>query len=195
MPGLATGVPIGLRELHYALLLTDTTGSVTYGPAVPIIGAITANINPNPSIESLFGDDGPMETATALGKIEVEFSATNINPDIIAAMLGHTIDETTGVMLYKSTDTPPWLAFGFKALKSNGKYKYVWLTKGMFSEPETKHETKSDKIEFQPGTLKGQFAKRIFDDAWKADVDEDYSAGALTKAGTWFTKVPGDVSV
>lgn len=193
--GAATGVPIGLRDLHYAVLTSDIVTAVVYATPIKIIGAITANVNPNPSIETLFGDDGPMETAATMGQIEVEMSATDINPDILAGLLGHTINATTGVMLHKSGDVAPWVALGFRSLKSNGKYKYVWLLKGKFSEPETKHETKGDKVAFQPAVIKGSFVKRVFDDSWKGTVDEDYSAAALTSTGTWFTKVTGDVSV
>ena len=50
---------IGLRDVHYALLKTDdvTSGQATYDTPVHVVGAISANVNPNTSSATLFADD------------------------------------------------------------------------------------------------------------------------------------------
>lgn len=166
------GTVVGLRDMHYAILTADVAGGVTYEEPVPIPGAIQANINPNPSIETLFADDGPLEVASTLGQIEVEIVASDLPQEIQAALLGHTLD-SKGIMERKSTDVPPWVAFGFRSLKSNGAYRYVWLVKGKFMVPEMNHETKGDAINFQTPTITGQFVKREADDVWMRQADED----------------------
>lgn len=180
-------VQIGLKGLVYALQLTDVLNtSCTYSAPVPIPGVISATINPNASIETLFADDGPMETASTLGKIDVELVLGDLDNTIQSVLLGHTI--TAGILTRKSSDTPPWLAIGFKTLKSNGKYRYVWLLKGKFSIPEMKNDTKSDKISWQNPTIKGAFAKRDCDDAWIKQGDADDVA--FITAATFLNAAP-----
>lgn len=185
------GVPIGLRELHYAKLTSDAAGGVVYGVPVKIAGAISANINPNGSVDTLFGDDAPLDSAATLGKIEVELSAASLSADVIADLLGHSVDEATGIISSNAEDKPPWVALGFKSLKSNGKYKYVWLLKGKFSEPEANHETKKDSVTFQPPTLKGAFVQREYDGDWKREAEEDGDHYVAATGTNWFITVPG----
>ena len=118
------------------------------------------NINPNGSLETLFGDDGPMETASTLGKIEVEIQKNALTSTNKADFLGHSIDANGGV-IYGDSDVSPWVAIGFRTIKSNGKYRYVWLYKGRFTEPEDSNETKGDSINFQTDTISGQFVKLV----------------------------------
>lgn len=188
------GVRIGLRDVYYALLTTDdyATG-VQYGTPVRIAGAITANINPNPSLETLFADDGPMEVAATLGNIELELNLANIPTAVRAALLGHTISD--GKLVKKSTDTAPWVALGFRALKSNGNYKYVWLVKGKFSPSAEDHATRGDTVEFQTPTINGSFVKRDFDDVYEINGDTDDVAFTSGMAAAWFTAATiGDLS-
>lgn len=181
------GVTIGLRDVHYALLTKDETGvgGITYAAPVPIIGAITADINPNSSNETLFADDGPMETASALGQITLDLNVADLPLDVQAVLLGHTI--SAGVMVRKASDVPPWVAIGFKSLKSNGSYRWVWLVKGKFSVPEQKGATKADKVAFQTPTIKGNFVKRDGDDVWQKTADEDATGYLATTGDGWFT--------
>lgn len=178
------GTVIGLRDMHYALLTKDDSTGVTYSEPVKIPGAIQANINPNSSLETLFADDGPSETAASLGQIELEAIAKDFPLDVQAILLGHAA-LVAGVLKRKSGDTPPFVAFGFKSLKSNGKYRYVWLVKGKFQQPERQNETKGDTVNFQTPTMAGSFLKRDNDDIWIMEADEDDAA--FVGAATWFT--------
>ncbi len=186
---------IGLDQLHYALLITDDVAatSAVYGTPVRIPGAIQANINPNSAMDTLFGDNGPMETATSLGKIELDLEAAEFAPDIQAAMLGHSY--ISGMLIKKGGDIPPWLAVGGRAMKSNGAYRYFWLVKGKMSDPEEKNETKKDKVSFSTPTMKGNFVKRDCDDIWIVEYDTDSAFYQKSVEDAWFTKVmaPDDI--
>ena len=187
------GTIIGLRDLHYAVLVGDTSSAVSYEAPVKIAGAVQANINPNPSMETLFADDGPSETAATLGQIELEMVAKDFPIEVQAALLGHSV--AGGVMTRKSTDVPPWVAIGFKSLKSNGFYRFVWLFKGKFQVPEQNHETKGDRVNFQTPTLRGVFVRRDFDDAWQKQTDEDYVDYVPAIGTNWFLDVQGSPDV
>lgn len=171
---MSRGVRIGLRDVYYAVLTQDEVGTgVAYDSPERIIGAITANINPNSSTETLFADDGPMEVATTLGDIELELVVADIPLPVQATLLGHTYDASDGTLVKKSEDVPPWVALGFRALKSNGNYRYVWLLKGKFNVPEESHETRGDSIDFQTPTINGSFTRRDYDDEYQRVGDED----------------------
>jgi phi13 family phage major tail protein len=182
------GVAIGLRQLTFCLLLTDPEegkGKATYGEPHRIPGAITAGINPNASTETLFADDGPYETATTIGQIALELNVVDLPLEIQALIYGHTIDER-GIMRRKAGDVPPWLAVGFKSLKSNGSYRYTWLAKGKFALPEQNNETRGDSINFQTPTTSGSFVKRECDDEWESHADEDSKSFTKEVATNWF---------
>jgi phi13 family phage major tail protein len=180
---------VGLSDLHYAVLTADTAGNIAYDTPVKIPGAIEVTINPNTSTETLFADNGPMETASTLGEIEVEVNVADLPLDAQKVLFGHTVG-SDGVLLRKGADAPPFVAIGFKSLKSNGKYRYVWLTKGKFGLPELNSKTKEDSIEFQTPTVSASFVKREADDVWMATGDEDDVA--FTTAAEWFTQVFGE---
>ncbi len=182
------GVPIGLDNLYYALLVSDASGGAVYGDPVQMTGAITANIGPNASLDTLFADNGPMIVAATLGNIELELNVADIPLALQAILLGHTM--TAGVLLRLATATPPWLGIGFKALKSNGGYRYVWLVKGKFKEPDLSHQTKEDTITFQTKTLVGQFGKRDFDQGWIKETDTNDDNYVDATGDEWFVDGP-----
>lgn len=196
---------IGCDSLVYALMTTEDTATTApvYDTPKSAPGVISVNINPNASQETLFADDGPYDTATTLGQIGVEINKAELTAENKADLLGHEIDENGGVV-YSDNDVSPWVAIGFRTIKSNGKYRYVWLYKGKFTDPEDNNETKADSINFQTDTISGQFVKlnnpikingkdkRL----WKYELDGDTPEASSSVMSNWFTKVtmPGAVT-
>ncbi len=186
---------IGCDNLVYAPMIKEETATTLpeYGEVVRAIGVMSLNINPNGSLETLFADDGPMETASTLGRIEVEIQKAYLTTQNKAELLGHEIDAKGG-LVYADDDIAPWMAIGFRTLKSNGNYRYVWLYKGKFTEPEDNNETKGDSINFQSDTISGQFAKLNYQHTvngkrkrlWKYEMDEDNAEHDATVISAWF---------
>ena len=189
---------IGCDNLVYAIQTTEDTATTAPVYAAPKAapGVMSVNINPNASQETLFADDGPMETATTLGKIDVEIKKNELTTENKADLLGHTIDGNGG-LVYGDSDVPPFVAIGFRSLKSNGNYRYVWLYKGKFTDPEDQNETKGDSINFQADTIKGQFVKLNYPVTvggkkirmWKCELDGDSSGASEDAMSTWFDSV------
>lgn len=189
---------IGVDNLVYALMTTEDTRTTApvYGEVKPAPGVISVNINPNASQETLFADDGPYDTATTLGKIDVEINKAELTTENKADLLGHQVDSKGGIA-YGDSDVPPWVAIGFRTLKSNGNYRFVWLYKGKFMDPEDNNETKGDSINFQTDTIKGQFVKlsnqitlnnkpvRL----WKYEMDGDNEEADANVMANWFDEV------
>lgn len=183
---MADGVQIGLRDLHYALLTTDDDTTIAYGTPKKIAGAINAKISPKVNTSTLYADDGPDEVANALGEITVEIQVKDLPLAVQAALLGHTLGDD-GVLIKNSDDVAPYVAIGFKSLKSNGKYRYVWLYKGKFQLQEQEYKTQEDTPEFQTPTISATFVKRRHDGSWQAIGDEDETG--FTAGATWFKAV------
>ena len=186
---------IGCDNLVYALMTTEdtATSAPVYGEVTPATGVMSLNINPNGAQETLFADDGPMDTASTLGRIEVEIQKNELTSQNKADLLGHAIDEN-GAVVYGDSDVAPWTAIGFRTLKSNGKYRYVWLYKGKFTEPEDNNETKGDSINFQADTISGQFTRLNYAVTvgekkvrpWKYELDGDHEAASEVAIAGWF---------
>lgn len=178
---------IGLRDVHYAILSKDDATGVTYGTPKKMSGAISANVNPNTSSATLFADDGPYESSTTLGEIELELNMADLSGEVQAALLGHTYKD--GVLIKKASDQAPYVAVGYRSLKSNGSYRYTWLYKGKFTDGEQANATKGDSIEYSTPTITGAFVKRDFDDVWQAEVDSDNEDLGAEVVTNWFKSV------
>lgn len=179
------GVQIGLRDIHIALLIDDPLdGTASYEASERLPGAITANINPNASSETLFADDGPYETASTTGEIALELNVADLPLEWQAKLLGHKIEG--GIMKRRTGDIPPWVAVAFRSLKTNGKYRYTWLNKGKFAPSEQGNETKGDSVNFQTPTITGSFVRRDSDDEWERHADEDHIDYIPTIGTNWF---------
>lgn len=180
---------IGLKNLVYAIMSTLDDGVTVpvYSAPVKIADAISAKISPKTSTDPQWSDDGAGEIIQTLGVIDVELQIKDLPLSVQAALLGHTI--SAGVMVRKSTDIAPYVAIGYKARKSNGKFRYQWLYKGKFDVIEQQNETLADKAKVQNPVLKGTFVKRLYDDAWQKTADED-EIGYIAATGTnWFSYV------
>lgn len=183
---------VGLKRLHIALQTKDDATGATYDVPSPVAPAVNAKITPKVTSETDYGDDGAVDTASALGEVEVEIETTSLPLDIQAKLLGHKYQN--GLLVKSANDTAPYVAMAFEAPKSDGSSLFVWLYKGRFELLEREHKTKQDKVEFQHPKLKAKFVRREFDKNW--EVSGDSSDTAFTLANTWFTKViaPADAT-
>lgn len=175
-------IKIGMKDLYFAKLTKDDATGVTYETPELIAGAISAKISAKADTQTLYADDGAFETASSLGEISVELETVDLPLSVQAALLGHTI--SNGVLEAKNTDVAPYVAIGFRTLKSNGKYRYYWLLKGKFEIPDDESQTKEDKAKFQTAKLKGTFVCRVYDGKWKLVGDEDEQGFSATG---WFS--------
>lgn len=189
---------IGVSNFHYAKMTKEETltEAPTYEAPTSAPGLMSLNINPNAGMDTLFADDGPFETATTIGNIEVEVQKNALTTQNKADLLGKVVDDRGG-LVSSSTDIPPWVAIGFKSLKSNGNYRYCWLYKGKFMDPEDNNETKGDSINWQSDTITGNFVKLIYQMTiagktvcpWKYDLDEDDEGVDTEILEKWFDSV------
>lgn len=191
---MAEPMKIGCDQLHYALLTADTNEQLTFGTPVAMPGVMTLGITANTDSQTAFYDDGPGEVATSLGSIEVTIEKNALSASEKNVLLGHQLD-TNGAVIYGAEDIPPFVALGFRNLRTDGTYRYVWLLKGKFQEPEDSSSTKGDSIEFQNESISASFVKvnKSFQvggktvKPWKTELFETTENKA--KCAKWFEKV------
>lgn len=176
---------IGLRDLFIAKVTEGAGGVETFGTPRRLAKAIKAELSVEVAEAILYADDGVDQIEKEFVKGALKLNANDITNEDQAELLGQTVDDD-GVLYAGENDDPPYFAVGFRAKKSGGKYKYVWLYKVKFKIPDETYETKGDSITFNTPNIEGEFIKRNKDGQWKADF-----VGAPTDAAAvaWFTEV------
>lgn len=176
---------IGISNLHYAKQTTEETASsaATYGTVVAVPGTISADITPASNTAVLFADNGPYESAASLGEVNVQLTTADMPLSVLADLLGHTLDEQTGQLDFKASDTAPYVALMFEFLLGNGQKRCVKLYKGKFAEPGDNATTKGENVEFQTYDISGSFVQLKNNGMWKSV--KDFAANADTSA--WYT--------
>ncbi len=184
---------IGLDKLFYAKITEDESGNETYAAPSQLAKAISADLSVELAEATLYADDGASEIVKEFKSGTLSLGVDDIGPTVASDLTGSEID-ANGVVISTSEDGGEPVAIGFRAKKSNGKYKYFWLYKVKFGIPATALATKGDSITFNTPTIEGTILRRNKEDAkgnhpWKAEATEgDPKVTAATIDG-WYKEV------
>ena len=179
---------VGIQGFRYALQTADTVAALTYSDPVLVPGVVSVDIKTGKDTATLFADDGPFETASALGEITVDIELADLSLEVQAALLGHPL--TNGVLKPASADAAPYVAIGFVGTKANGKKRWVWLLKGQFGEPDDTYKSRTDKIEFQTAKISGKFVITTHNGQYKQVTDEDATGYVAASGAAFIAAVP-----
>lgn len=184
---------IGLDALHYAEITEDAEGNENYGTPVKLAKAISAELSVALAEATLYADDGAAEVVKEFKSGTLSLGVDDIGSTTAAALTGVTIDKNN-VIISTSEDGGKPVAIGFRARKSNGKYRYFWLYRVKFGIPSTNLATKGDSITFSTPTIEGTVLRRNKEDArgkhpWKAEVTEGDTGVTATTISNWYKEV------
>ena len=184
---------IGLDKLFYAKITEDETGDETYGTPVQLAKAMNADLSVELAEATLYADDGASEIVKEFKNGTLSLGVDDIGASVASDLTGATID-ANGVVVSASEDGGEPVAVGFRAKKSNGKYKYYWLYRVKFGIPATNLATKGDSITFSTPTIEGTILRRNKVDGkgkhpWKAEVTEGDAAVTSEIIKNWYTEV------
>lgn len=184
---------IGLDKLFYAPITEDASGNETYGTPVQLAKAISAELSVELAEATLYADDGVSEVVKEFKSGTISLGVDDIGAAVAADLTGVTIDENN-VIISTSEDAGKPVAVGFRAKKSNGKYRYFWLYRVKFGIPATNLATKGDSITFSTPTIEGTVMRRNKVDAygkhpWKAEVTEGDAGVSTQTISTWYDTV------
>lgn len=184
---------IGLDKLYYAPITENSTGEETYGTPVQLAKAMTADLSVELAEATLYADDGASEIVKEFKSGTLSLGVDDIGAATAQALTGVTVD-ANGVVISASEDGGDPVAVGFRAKKSNGKYRYFWLYRVKFGIPTTNLATKGDSITFSTPTIEGTVLRRNKADAsgkhpWKAEVTEGDTGVPASVISGWYTEV------
>ena len=184
---------IGLDKLYYAPITEDENGEETYGTPVQLAKAISAELSVELAEATLYADDGASEVVKEFKSGTLSLGVDDIGPSVASDLSGVTIDKNN-VIIASSEDATAPVAIGFRAKKSNGKYKYFWLYRVKFGIPASSLATKGDSITFSTPTIEGTIMRRNKPDGknnhpWKAEVTEGDTGVETSVITNWYTKV------
>lgn len=184
---------IGLDKLYYAKITEDENGNETYATPVQLAKAMTADLSVELAEATLYADDGASEIVKEFKNGTLSLGVDDVGAAVASDLTGATID-ANGVVVSTSEDGGDPVAVGFRAKKSNGKYKYYWLYRVKFGIPATNLATKGDSITFSTPTIEGTILRRNKVDGkgkhpWKAEVTEGDSAVTADTITNWYKEV------
>ena len=184
---------IGLDMLHIAKITEDENGEETYGTPEKLAKAISADLSVELVEAILYADDGIAEIVKEFGNGTLSLGIDDIGSVVASTLTGATID-SNGVVISASEDGGDPVAIGFRAKKSNGKYKYFWLYKVKFGIPATNLATKGESITFSTPTIEGTIMRRNKVDGrnkhpWKAEVTEGDTKVSAETITNWYKNV------
>lgn len=183
---------IGLDKLYYAPITEDEKGEETYGTPKQLAKAMTADLSVELAEATLYADDGAAEVVKEFKSGTLSLGIDDVGAEIASELTGATIDKNH-VLVSASEDGGKPVAIGFRAKKSNGKYRYFWLYRVIFGIPATNLATKGDSITFSTPTIEGTVLRRIKADGankhpWKTEVTEGMT-GTETVVANWYKEV------
>ena len=184
---------IGLDKLYYAKITEDLSGNETYGTPIQLAKAMKADLSVELAEATLYADDGPAEIVKEFKSGTLSLGIDDIGVTAAEDLTGATLDDNN-VVVSGSEDGGSPVAVGFRAKKSNGKYRYFWLYRVVFGIPATNLATKGDSITFSTPTIEGTVLRRNKLDAnqhhpWKAEADEDDTDVLAATISDWYTTV------
>ena len=184
---------IGLDNLFYAPITEGANGEETYGTPQKLAKAISAELSVEIAEAILYADDAAAESIKSFKNGKLTLGIDDIGVDKAQLLTGAGVDDN-GVLVSTSEDLPPYVAVGFRAQKSNGKYRYFWLFKVQFGIPSVSLQTKGDSISFQTPSIEGTIVRRnkpLGNDKhpWKAEVTEGDAGVSDATINGWFNAV------
>ena len=184
---------IGLDKLFYSKITEDDNGNETYATPQVLAKAMTADLSVELNEATLYADDGAAEVVKEFKSGTLSLGVDDIGAPVASDLTGSTID-TNGVVISASEDGGDPVAVGFRAKKSNGKYRYYWLYRVKFGIPATNLATKGDSITFSTPTIEGTIMRRNKLDAfgkhpWKAEVTEGTDGVDQSVIDNWYDDV------
>lgn len=184
---------IGLDKLYYSKITEGANGDETYDTPTQLAKAMTVELSVELAEATLYADDGAAEVVKEFQSGTLTLGIDDIGVQVAQDLTGAKLDDNK-VLISASEDGGDPVAIGFRAKKSNGKYRYFWLYKVKFGIPSTSLTTKGESIEFSTPTIEGTVLRRNKVDSqgkhpWKAEVSEDASGVSAATISGWYNEV------
>ena len=183
---------IGLDKLYFAKITEAAeTGYETYGSPFAAPGVQSADFQLNIATVKNYADDGTWEEVREFVDGTITIGAASLGSSLVHDLTGAVLDGK-GILIAADEDEPPLVAVGFRSLRADHTYEYVWLYRVKFTVPDKNYATKGESISFSNMSIVGTINRRKKPDynsrhPWRAFGDPA-TADATTISG-WFSSV------
>ena len=184
-------VEVPLIEEKYEVYIP--IGKKIHKVAQILAKAVSAELSVELAEATLYADDVAAEIVKEFKSGTLTLGVDDIGINVASELTGAQID-INNVLISGGQDAGSPVAIGFRAKKSNGKYKYYWLYRVKFGIPAASLATKGDSITFSTPSIEGTVLCRNKPDSngkhpWKAEVTEgDTGVSDATITG-WYDAV------
>ena len=183
---------IGFKDLHIALVTTNTETEYAASAPVKFMKAISGKTSTKRSSEKIYSDDTIEDIVSSFDGVDVEFEGDQLSHKTIAMIISACYE--SGFLVENKDDQAQEVAIGYRAKMSNGKYEFIWYYCGKFDgDDEDDYETEGEKPSPKTKTVKGSFYARKKDGNYRIRVMEDELLESHTDAKAviknWFSKV------
>jgi phi13 family phage major tail protein len=154
---------LGVDKLYYAEI-EDSADAYTPGTPAPLAPLAKITLKPKSSSKTSYYDNAASGGHFAEGETEGDIEIQGLELEVETALMGRFWD-SVNKRQYDDGGTPPYFAVGYRALKSDGTYKYYWYQKCQFMPIEEEAETKTDTPNPKVTKLKiiAYYTEYIFD--------------------------------
>lgn len=152
---------VGVDQIYYALVTQDDSGAYAAGTPAYLAPAMKISLDVKSNSKVQYADNQPFDSLVNEGETAVSCEITGLQAQMLATVLGMTYD-VTNARVFDNGATPPFIALGFRSLKSDGTYRYFWFLKGRFSKPKEEIITRADSADLKSITLEFTALKTIY---------------------------------
>lgn len=149
-----------MAKISAKLPIVATIGTSAYEDGIAIGRMVSITTTPTQNNVQLYADDALAEEANDTASVALSLNTDTVPMSVAGILFGATYTaSTTGPIetaVYKSSDTAPFVGFGFIAgeMNSNVKtYKVIFYKKVKFNLPTGEYTTKGESITFGTPTL------------------------------------------
>jgi phi13 family phage major tail protein len=151
---------LGVDKVYYALVTQDDSAGYVAGTPAILAPAMMISQEPASNAKTQYADNGPFDALVSEGETKISCEITGLDTQLLATLLGRVYDAGSA-RAFDNMATPPYIALGFRAQKSDGTYKYYWFLKGRFAPPKQEATSKSDSPDPKTTTLEYTAVKTV----------------------------------
>lgn len=185
---------IGVDSVYYALVTQDDASAYVADTPAYLAPIMTVTHTPKVNSKVQYADNQPYDSMSSEGETEMEIELTGLSLQLQAILTGKIYDAASGRM-FDHGGTPPDVAFGFRAKRRDGLYRYFWYLKCTPQAPTEEQATETDTPDPKSTKLKFTAIRTIYQ--WDLDGSVTDSAKRVVgdtedanfSATTWFDDV------
>lgn len=134
---------LGADKLYYALVTQDDQAGFAADPPAYLAPLMNISVKPKTNSKTQYADNKAFDAMSAEGESESDVEITGLPLDKQAVILGKVWD-SVNKRFYDNPSIPPQIALGYRALKSDGNYKYYWYLNCKFQPFDEEAASETD---------------------------------------------------